>query len=467
MPPYQEGILLIADSLTNVREMKKILIIFILISKIGFGQDTRYLSENFEFKNGEIAYLFGNNVKLRDQPNTESNVLTLLRIGEQIEIVEKSDSKMQFDGIESPWYKVKAKDKVGFVLGSLISLDKVSKGNLTYLVSLKKNGHKLYVKTRVLEDGLGFKENISQLMTSEFSIKALGNRGLKNIKSIFEIDYLAESCGANGGGIYLFYNGRELIKAIDYTQVADADAYWFFEEYIFPNDKNGKENKIVYYKEVGETKEYKTQWTESTISKRVLEWDGNEIIPKIQTEVLKIPIKDFEINLEYTSGSYPLKLVGIENDTIIVDGDSIEDILKLSTSLVQTENKFNIDQRYKSQLTLNFDGKSLVLENWKTHFSPWVHIWERSDGTNIKKYSYFDSEYFPKVTDKDILEGIMVNEDNFGEHWTKYLLKEFNKIDRDKSQEPYSSSAITESHFKLTNKKGDNIVLIIRHMIGC
>ncbi|WP_141677730.1 SH3 domain-containing protein, partial [Tenacibaculum soleae] len=87
--------------------MKKLIILFILISKIGFGQDTKYLSENYEFKNGEIAYMFGNDVKLRDQPNAKSNVLALLKIGEQIEIMEKSDSTMKFDGIESPWYKVK------------------------------------------------------------------------------------------------------------------------------------------------------------------------------------------------------------------------------------------------------------------------------------------------------------------------------------------------------------------------
>ena len=272
------------ETLANIREMKKLIIIFILISKIGFGQDTKYLSENYEFKNGEIAYMFGNDVKLRDQPTAESNVLTLLKIGEQIEIIEKSNSTMQFDGIESPWYKVKTKDKVGFVLGSLISLDKATNGNLTYLVSLKKDGLKLFAKTRVFENGLDFKENVSQLMTGEFSIKAGGNKGLENIKSIFQIDYLAESCGVNGGGIYLFYDGNDFLKAIDYTQVADADLYWFVEDYIFPNEEGGIKGKIVYKSEVGETKDYETEWTESKITRRILEWNGMEIIPKIETE---------------------------------------------------------------------------------------------------------------------------------------------------------------------------------------
>ncbi|WP_157983108.1 SH3 domain-containing protein [Psychroflexus aestuariivivens] len=257
---------------------------FLIIFKIGFAQETKYLYENFEFKEGEVAYMFGNDVKLRDQPNTESNVLTLLKIDEQIEIIEKSESKMEFDGIESPWYKVKTNDKVGFVLGNLISLDKATNGNLTYLVSLKKDGLKLFVKTRVLENGLDFKENISQLMTGEFSIKATGNKGLENIKSIFQIDYLAESCGVNGGGIYLFYDGNDIQKAIDYTQVADADLYWFFEDYIFPNEEDGIKGKIVYKSEVGETKDYETEWTESKTTRRILEWNGNEIIPKLETE---------------------------------------------------------------------------------------------------------------------------------------------------------------------------------------
>lgn len=269
--------------LANIREMKKLITLFILISKIGFGQDPEYLSENHEFKNGEIAYMFGNDVKFRDQPNAKSKVLNLLKIGEQIEIIEKSDSKMEFDGIESPWYKVKANDKIGFVLGNLISLDKATNGNLTYLVSLKKDGFKLYAKTRVLENGLDFKENISQLMTREFSIKAIGNKGLENIKSIFKIDYLADSCGVNGGGIYLFYDGKNLIKAIDYTQVSDAD-YWFVEEYIFPNDKDGKEGKIVYKRKIGETKEYETEWVETKLTQRILKWNGKEIFPKIENE---------------------------------------------------------------------------------------------------------------------------------------------------------------------------------------
>lgn len=149
---------------------------------------------------------------------------------------------------------------------------------------MKKDGLELYVKTRVLEKGLDFKENISQLMTGEFSIKVNGNKGLENIKSIFEVDYLAESCGINGGGIYLFYDGKNLLKAMDYTRVADADLYCFIEDCIFSDEEDGIKGKIVYKREVRETKEFETEWTETKITRRILEWNGNEIFPKIETE---------------------------------------------------------------------------------------------------------------------------------------------------------------------------------------
>ncbi len=264
--------------------MKLLLIIIILISTDGFGQEAKYLSENFEFNDGDIAYMFGNDVKLRDQPNTESEVLSILKIGEKIKILEKSDTKMDFEGILSPWYKIKSKDKVGFVLGSLISLDRATFENSVYLISLKRDNSKLFLKTRVLENENAFKENIAQLLTGEFSVSASGNKGLENVNSIFKIDYLSESCGTNGGGIYLFYDGNNLMKAIDFTQVADADLYWFHEAYIFPNDADGVAGKIVYKSEVGETKDYETEWTESKHSRRILEWNGKQMVPKIETE---------------------------------------------------------------------------------------------------------------------------------------------------------------------------------------
>lgn len=262
----------------------RLLLVLLMVSKLGFGQDAKYLSENYEFENGEIAFIFGDDVKLRDQSNTESNVLTLLKIGDKIEVLEKSDNKMLFEGLDSPWYKVKFQDKIGYVLGGLISADKVSYKNFTYLVSFKREGDITFLKTRILDSKKGYIENISQLNSHTFSISAHGNKGLDDVLGIFEVDYMAEACGIDGGGIYLFFNGKDLLKAIDFSQVGDAGEYWYFEEYIFPSDENGISGKILYKREVGETREHETEWVETKLTQRMLEWKNNQVLPKIMEE---------------------------------------------------------------------------------------------------------------------------------------------------------------------------------------
>lgn len=262
--------------------MHKFLILLLLSSTIGFAQEPKYLSENYEFEVGDIVYLFGNDVKLRDSPDTESNVLSLLKIGTEIKILEKTDDSMLFEGIDSPWYKVKYENKTGYVLGALISMDKQRYNSITYLIALKKEGSELFLKTRVLENDKNYTENTVSLATHIFTTTAYGNRGLTNVKSVFGINYMAEACGVDGGGIYLFYNDGQLIKAIAYSQISDAGIYWFHEDYIFPTDEEGTQGKIAYSKEYGETKEEETEWIEIKKTKRLLEWKNNKIFPKIE-----------------------------------------------------------------------------------------------------------------------------------------------------------------------------------------
>lgn len=264
--------------------MNKFLIAVLFISNFGFGQDIKYFSEDFEFVTGDIAYLFGDDVKLRDQPGTTSHVISLLKIGDQIEIVSKTDETMFFEGLESPWYQVKFQDKTGYILGGLISLDKQNHHNLTYLITLKKDDSELFLKTRVIGHGNSYLENSALLSTHYVSTEAHGNRGLEGVDSIFAINYLSEACGVNGGGIYLFHNGNQLLKAIDYTQVSDAGVYWFYEEYIFPTDEGGRPGKIIYKKETGETIDDETEWVETKKTERLLEWSNDQLIPKIEIE---------------------------------------------------------------------------------------------------------------------------------------------------------------------------------------
>ncbi len=264
--------------------MKKLLGL-LLVSISTFSQSVKYLSEGHEFSFGETVYMFGDNVKLRDEPNIESNVAVFIKIGEEVKILEKTTEKLLFEGIMSPWYKVQYKNKTGYVLGNLISLDNATIKNSTYLVALKREDAKLLLKTRVIKKGeKHYVENITELFTHEFSIKAFDNKGLDDLESVLKISYTGNLFGVDGGGIYLFFNGNELLKAIEYSIIEDGCLYFNKEEYIFPDDKGGKKGRIRYKKEIITVQDLETEWSETRITERYLKWNGNKIVPKIEKE---------------------------------------------------------------------------------------------------------------------------------------------------------------------------------------
>ena len=269
---------------------KNLLLLIILYSNFIFSQECEYLGIDKQFENGDIAYLFGDNVRLRTEPTSNSETITLLKIGQQIEVLEKTDIKVNFKGIESPWYKVKYKKEIGYILGGLISLTEVKAHSIRCLVSLEKSESKLYILTRVISDSkTSYFENKSQSFgdNNGFCLKAFDNKGLEGINNIIFINYLPESCGANSGGFYLFFDNKKLHKVIDVTSRGDI-GFWESEDLYFPKDSLGVKNKIVYIKEKGEdseseSKENKTVWEKSSKIKIELEWSNNKLTPRPKT----------------------------------------------------------------------------------------------------------------------------------------------------------------------------------------
>ena len=270
-----------SNPLANI--MKKIISIYILLfsTYLVLGQNYNYHNPNLDLKNGQKYFLFGDNVKFRKLPEKNSDVIDLLKIGTEIEIIEKSDNPINHNGLESFFYKVKHNRKFGYILGGLISLERVKSNKTDYFFTFKKDNNDYYLLIRYLDDNLKIVDLITELRTIEFTIDLYDNKGIEGIKNILYINYLAEACGVNGGGIFYFQLDNELKKVFEITQVVDGGVYWFNEELIFPTDENGVKNKIVYIKEYGEYLDEDTNWYETKKVSRELEWKKGEILPRI------------------------------------------------------------------------------------------------------------------------------------------------------------------------------------------
>lgn len=266
--------------------MRKIITILILIFSIQISSaqtETRYISRFSTFENNNIEYLFADNVKFRETPDLQSNIIELLKIGTPIKILEKSEQTLEFDGINSNWYKISINDKVGYILGALISVDnfKSPKTNSSFKFQISQNEEKdFFLKVRVISNE-NFKEYKYKLIGEEFAFQFKDNNGLNNLDNIIIVDYIAEACGIENGRTYLFWNNSSLIKIADLSAMADGGIYSYDETFIFPIDINGIKDKIVYRKTTQTQEDEETNWVKETTETREYIWNGEILNPNI------------------------------------------------------------------------------------------------------------------------------------------------------------------------------------------
>lgn len=247
--------------------------------------DKKHIYRNTEFKVNEKAYLFGDNVKLRKSFSINSEELALLNITSEIKILEKISETYLYNGIDWHWYKVQYKDRIGYIIGGLISLDTKKIDNSIFLVSLKKVKDSYKILTRVVNNGKAYIENEAFFGTEHsFTLAAFNNRGIKEIKNMLLIDYQAEACGVDGGGYYLFNEGNTLTKAINLFEMSEAGIFNVSEAVLFPNDVGGKLDKILYTKTIVKNLDELTNRKKTIIESCEFTWKGNLLKLKVIDE---------------------------------------------------------------------------------------------------------------------------------------------------------------------------------------
>ncbi|MCH2229933.1 MAG: SH3 domain-containing protein [Crocinitomicaceae bacterium] len=262
--------------------MKKVLIFLTLIPTIFFAQeDTRYLYYDYEFQEGSTQLLYGNNVVLRSRDDSNSKALDTLRIGDPVEILKKSETRMHLNGKLWNWYKVKAGKKIGYVLGGLIALDHQEVNGKNYLIIKTTRDDKDFARIRVMSKDKSYYGHEIELSTSVISLNVSDGKGLKNVEDMCVISMHAEACGVVGGEVYLFNNGDQLKEVFRTEHVSDAGVFWFEENLEFKDKDYWESNVVFYSREQGEYMDESLDWTKAVVNEVKLTWDGVKFSPDV------------------------------------------------------------------------------------------------------------------------------------------------------------------------------------------
>lgn len=238
------------------------------------GQEPELLSPNYRFRPGTQAQVFGTRVRLRAQPHLKAPIRAELNLGELVLVLEERAERGRYDGLEMPWYRVQAGQETGFVLGGLLALQALNVGPTSYLVALAEDSSGLKLKTRLMLDEKRYVERSDRPQTPEFYLSVSDGRGLSGVQSLLQVDYLAEACGVDGGGFYLFHAGADFIKAIECAQVGDADVFSLVEKVVFPQEEGGRPGGIYFKRARYELLDEETEWSKKLEMSVFLPWNG-------------------------------------------------------------------------------------------------------------------------------------------------------------------------------------------------
>ncbi|NKI31829.1 SH3 domain-containing protein [Croceivirga thetidis] len=261
----------------KTRQMLSILTLLAICLFTNAQEKPHCVFDDCGFEPGQVVYLFGDHVHLREAPSTESKVLKTLPIGTHLIVKEKHENSWRYKGVDHHFYKVNFMGKEGYVLGGLLALEKKSIHNTVHLFGRSRTDGVDYLLIRSLNEDGSFTEKATRLGNGQFHLTKMGSKGLPDIEGILYVDYLAKDGAKEGGGIYLFQQKGRLYHVARLSQILDHGTSYVWEELIFPEDEYGIAGKIRYKKEVGEYFDDASNWKKTSVETKELVWVNSNL----------------------------------------------------------------------------------------------------------------------------------------------------------------------------------------------
>lgn len=229
-------------------------------------------------KLGQPHRLIADKVRVRAEPDINSEVITELKIGSEVIPLAEHEFRLTQDGIEAPWYKVSyGKRGSGYIWGNLIAQQYAISDGLVFLYGTGRNKKDLYTSQfRVARAGkelarLQVDEGVDFFSQAKLTLSK--GRGFAGVQNIVTLRFQQEYCAGKMNALYLFWTGEKLIFVHSTFEGADAPVY-ATETQTFPDEKGGKQDKLYIVRENGDHDNPQAKQVE----KFWLKWNGKTLV---------------------------------------------------------------------------------------------------------------------------------------------------------------------------------------------
>lgn len=273
--------------------MKGLLFILLIsVTQFLYAQDAPYYPDMRSWMIGgsdtSNRYIFADTAFIRISPDTKQAPIDTLLAGDNITVTGVSTNSLSIRGIKGPWlnisYTKNGEPKSGYVWQGLVSLSPLRRGDTKFVFGIERRADSIYqsgkskdtlrrylVRLKVVQNGkILAKAGIITPDDESADLsggKIMSGMGLTNVQHIIVLAFSGEACGVPSYDYYLAWTKDSvLVRFPDKMNVGDADVFYHSENFVFPNEKNGKPDMIIWDMIVEESTE-KTDKDGNTILK--------------------------------------------------------------------------------------------------------------------------------------------------------------------------------------------------------
>lgn len=255
-------------------------------------EEVVYADGVFHFEENKTQKVFTDWTRLRKAPDVNAQILDSLQTNQQIMILKMDEAILKLGERRSNWYKISYQKgegtAEGYVWGGNLCVGYRNKNGYDFLFGL--------TKTETRKDkkfGDNFKQNIASIKVVEgntlidevsfdtgrgeelsygsFAIES--NHKLQNVEFTLRATVSGEACGIASYTQYVLFKDEKMIALPQLMNVGDADIYYHSEEFIFPNDKGGIPNALIFKMEEMERDDHDRE--KKKRSSKTYLWNGS------------------------------------------------------------------------------------------------------------------------------------------------------------------------------------------------
>ncbi|MBV8251768.1 MAG: hypothetical protein JO154_04100 [Chitinophaga sp.] len=253
--------------------MKKLLfLLFICLGHVAYAQEEPYFPDMRVWSlnsDSSERYIFSDTAFIRPAPNTKQAPLDTLFAGDNIIVTQITNQALTIRGLQGPWLKIlynkNGEQRNGYVWQGLISCTPMRRGDIKFVYGVERRADSAYVneykerdtvrryfvRLKVVQNGAVIAKGSvitgDDESASYSSGKVMSGMGLTNVQNIVVLTFSGEACGIPTYDYYFaLTKDNQLVRFPDKTNIGDADAFYHSEQFIFPNEKGGQPDMVIW-----------------------------------------------------------------------------------------------------------------------------------------------------------------------------------------------------------------------------